>query len=311
MVYRPRRPEKTVVYQLVQEHLEIWLARVREADPDGDPIPHFVEQDLRKYLACGILAHGFARAHCGGCGHDFLIAYYCKGRGICPSCNTRRMAETAAHLVDHVFPQVPVRQWVLSLPKRLRYFLHQDPALIGPVLRIFLDAVEEWLKASSPGAPAPARFGAVTFVHRFGSALNANLHFHCAIIDGVFSAQREGVGFYEATALGQEDVAVVQRAVRQRVLRLFERRGPLAPETAAEMRQWDHGGGFSLDAAVRIEATDRKGLERLLRYCARPIFASERLLWVQPAERRGPGRALPAAPRQRLIYTGHGHKSPL
>jgi hypothetical protein len=109
-VYRPRRPEKTVVYQLVQGHLESWLARVREAEPDGDPIPRFVERDMRRYLDCGILAHGFARARCGGCGHDFLIAYSCKGRGICPSCNTRRMAETAAHLVDHVFPQVPVRR---------------------------------------------------------------------------------------------------------------------------------------------------------------------------------------------------------
>ena len=74
-------------------------------------------------------------------------------------------------------PQVPVRQWVLSLPKRLRYFLHHDPALIGPVLRFFLEAVEDWLKASSPGAPPDARFGVVTFVNRFGSALNANLHF--------------------------------------------------------------------------------------------------------------------------------------
>jgi hypothetical protein len=156
---RPRRPEKTVVYQLVQEHLETWLACMREAEPDGDPIPRFVERDLRKHLECGILARGFGRARCGGCGHDFLIAYSCKGRGVCPSCNTRRMAETAAHLVDHVFPQVPVRQWVLSLPKRLRYFLHHEPALIGPVLQIFLDAVEDRLKVSSPGALAEALRG--------------------------------------------------------------------------------------------------------------------------------------------------------
>jgi hypothetical protein len=33
------------------------------------------------------------------------------------------MAETAAHLTDHVFPRLPVRQWVLSVPKRLRYFM--------------------------------------------------------------------------------------------------------------------------------------------------------------------------------------------
>ncbi|MES9884081.1 MAG: transposase zinc-binding domain-containing protein [Sedimenticola sp.] len=62
-----------------------------------------------------------ARAYCDECDEDFLIAYSCKGRGDCPSCNTKRMAETAAHWVDYLFPQVPVRQWVISLPKRLRY----------------------------------------------------------------------------------------------------------------------------------------------------------------------------------------------
>lgn len=51
------------------------------------------------------------RCFCDECQHDFLIAYSCKCRGVFPSCNTRRMAETAAHLVDHVFPPLPVRQW--------------------------------------------------------------------------------------------------------------------------------------------------------------------------------------------------------
>lgn len=55
-------------------------------------------------LTCGILAHGFARGRCAECDQDFLVAYSCKGRGICPSCNTRRMVETAAHLADHVIP---------------------------------------------------------------------------------------------------------------------------------------------------------------------------------------------------------------
>jgi len=57
------------------------------------------------------------------CGHDNFIAFSCKGRGVCPSCNTRRMVETAAHLGDHVFPRLPLRHWVLSVPKRLRYFM--------------------------------------------------------------------------------------------------------------------------------------------------------------------------------------------
>ncbi len=112
------------------------------------------------------------------------MAFSRKGRGVCPACNTRRMAATAAHLVDHVFPQVPVRQWVLSLPKRPRYFLHHHADLVNPVLGIFLQEVELALLSCSPDAPANARLGAVTFRHRFGSALNANLHFPGCVIDG-------------------------------------------------------------------------------------------------------------------------------
>ena len=55
------------------------------------------------------------------------------------------------------------------------------------------------------------------------------------------------------------------------------RQGLLEPHDAQDMLGWEHGGGFSLNASVRIEATDREGLERLIRYCARPPFALERL----------------------------------
>ena len=173
-VYQRRQPERSVVYQVLQGHLETWLTGCQEADEAGFPVAGYVEQDFLKYLECGILAHGFARARCDGCGYNFLIAYSCKGRGICPSCNTRRMVETAAHLVDHVFPQVPVRQWVLSFPKRLRYFLVRDADLLNRVLRIFLNSVEKALQSCCPDTPEHARLGAVTFVHRFGSALNGN-----------------------------------------------------------------------------------------------------------------------------------------
>jgi len=72
------------------------------------------------------------------------------------------MAQTAAHLVDHVFPRLPVRQWVLSVPKPLRYFLECEPRALGAVLHIFLRAVETHLRQSSPGASAQARLGAVS-----------------------------------------------------------------------------------------------------------------------------------------------------
>ena len=186
------------------------------------------------------------------------------------------MAETAAHLADQVFPALPVRQWVLSVPKRLRYFLQRDSEALGAVLHILLHVIEARLRQRS-GFPA-GRLGAVSFVQRFGSTLNAHVHFHCCVIDGVFAVGEDGqVHFAEAAALTPEDLAAVQQQVRARVLRWFARASTLDPADARDMAGWHHAGGFSLDASVRIDGHDRAGLERLLRYCARPPFAMERL----------------------------------
>ena len=155
--YRLRRPTATPLYPVVQHHLETFLARAAEADPLGNGVPWWVEKDFRAYLRCGFLAHGFARARCEDCGHERLIPFSCKGRGICPSCNTRRMAELAAHLTDHVLPHLAGRQWVLSLPKRLRPFLHRNPDIAGAVLRIFLRTVRTTLRPACPGAPLDAQ----------------------------------------------------------------------------------------------------------------------------------------------------------
>jgi len=183
-------------------------------------------------------------------------------------------------LHDHVIPRVPVRQWVLSLPKRLRGFLHRDPALAGKVLRIFLEEVERELRRQCPGAGAKARTGAVVFPHRFGSSLNANYHFHACVIEGLYEAEGEGVRFHPAGQLSEAAIAQVQQRVRRRVLKAFVRWGLLEAEARDEMLGWQHGGGFSLDASVHIEADDRDGLERLLRYCARPPLAAGHLQWV-------------------------------
>ena len=127
--YERRRPEKTPLHKIISENLASWLEWRDEAER---PVPGYVEEELRGYLECGILCFGFGRALCTGCGQGFVIAFSCKGRGVCPSCNGRHMAQTAAHLVDHVIPPVPVRQWVISVPKRLRGFLSSRPGGFRP-----------------------------------------------------------------------------------------------------------------------------------------------------------------------------------
>ena len=296
-LYNPHHPERTLLYQTIAEHFETWfeLASAGQFDGQGDhhtPKP-YVRQAFRKYLECGIFAHGFARAWCDDCGHDYFVAFSCKGRGVCPSCNTRRMVETAAHLTDHVFPRLPVRQWVLSVPKRLRYFMQQGGPVLGMVLRIFLRVIAQTLQTHSPGAAlvdkAALHIGAVAFIHRFGSSLNEHVHFHVCVVDGVFEAVAgEGdanadvqaaapsVIFHPASAIDADAVAQVQTTLQKRILRAVVARGLLESCDAKEMLAYAHSG-FSVDAGVCIEAHDRAALERLLRYCARPPFAMERL----------------------------------
>jgi len=165
------------------------------------------------------------------------------------------MVETAAHLADHVFPRLPVRQWVLSVPKRLRYHLEHDPAIETLALRIFLSVVEQALRRACPAAGPDSRIGAVAFIHRFGALLNPHEHFHCLVIEGVFAADASGgATFHESRAPDQKWLDEVHAKVRRRLLRALTRRGVLEPEDAETMANWAHGGGFSLDASVRIEA---------------------------------------------------------
>jgi len=211
------------------------------------------------------------------------------------------MAETAAHLTDHVFPRLPVRQWVLSVPKRLRYFMQRDGAVLGMVLRIFLRVIAQTLQANSPGAQNPDKaalhIGAVAFIHRFGASLNEHVHFHVCAVDGVIAeavgegaadadakaraqapdqARRPCVIFHSATGVNSKAVAQVQTTLRRRILRAFVGRGLLECFEAKEMLGIKHSG-FSVDTSVCIAAQDRAGLDRLLRYCARPPFACEQL----------------------------------
>jgi hypothetical protein len=77
------------LHKIISENLESWLAWRDRAER---PVAAYVEEELRGYLECGILCFGFARAVCTGCRTGFVVAFSCKGRGVCPSCNGRHMA---------------------------------------------------------------------------------------------------------------------------------------------------------------------------------------------------------------------------
>ena len=98
------------------------------------------------------------------------------------------MAQSAAHLVDHVIAQLPVRQWVLALPIPLHLLLAAQPKLLTPMLQVVHSVITRHLLGQA-GLKAEeaeeADSGAVTLIQRFGSAANLTIHFHSLVLDGM------------------------------------------------------------------------------------------------------------------------------
>jgi hypothetical protein len=138
------------------------------------------------------------------------------------------MADTAAYLVDCVLPEVPMRQWVLTLPYPLRYRCAWDAKLTSEVLRAFMRSLfaDQRRRARIHHGAQQAKCGSVTAIQRFGSALNTNPHFHSLVLDGVYGGPPHAPGpFLPLPPPTTEDVARVMAGTARRVMRLLEKRG--------------------------------------------------------------------------------------
>lgn len=225
--YERRRPEETLLYKTVQENWRTFEAHW-QSDFDRAPLPRYVVKEFEEYLKCGILAHGFLRVKCESCEHEKLVAFSCKRRGFCPSCGGKRMAESAAHLVDHVIPEVPVRQWVLSMPIPMRYWLSSNPKLLTQVLKKIIRVIDGYYKkkAKAFGVEKP-KTAAITFLQRFGSALNLNLHFHILYLDGVYEERTDNMIFRRIFPPQKHEMAKLVGLIHKRLTGFFIKKGYL------------------------------------------------------------------------------------
>ena len=170
-----RLPEKTALY-----------VAVREALASGEVcVPRALSTEVQRYLECGQLRCGFVEVRCEECRTVEVVAFSCKGRGLCPSCTTRRAVETAAQL-EAWLPEVCYRQWTLSLPVSLRWAVLRTKGLLGAVERALVRAVFRWQRASARalGVTEAVEGGAVSFLQLFGSALQLTPHFHVLVPEG-------------------------------------------------------------------------------------------------------------------------------
>jgi hypothetical protein len=230
--YEPRDPSSTVLYKVIAEHLETFLASLHD-DPGAKGLPAYVQREFYDYLQCGILAHGFLRMGCDTCKKEVLLAFSCKRRGFCPSCAGRRMAQMTAHLVECVMPWVPTRQWVVSVPMPLRYWTAPSRGLTAQVHTIIRTTIAQYYvnQAVKRGvARHKVQPGSVTFIQRFGGSLNLNVHYHLIVIEGVFldrTDQSLKPRFLKTEPPSDADVADVVQNISRRVIRKLRRLGYL------------------------------------------------------------------------------------
>ncbi len=139
------------------------------------------------------------------------------------------MADRAAHLVDHVLPAVAIRQWVLSLPFRLRYVLAWDHALCRKVLAVHVRALRAFYRrrARREGI-TDGDTGAVTAIQRWGSAFNLNVHFHMLVLDRVYACEASGaLRFVPVPPPTPREIARLVATIARRVTTLLRRHGVL------------------------------------------------------------------------------------
>jgi hypothetical protein len=138
--YARRRPELTPCYQIVQSTLNTFTSN---REMEGRPLPEYVIKEFDAYLKCGIPAYGFIRLVCEVCKKEQITAFSCKKRSFCPSCCAKRQAEAATHLTENILPVAPYRQFVVSFPIPMRYWLNSNKKLFAKIHAIIIKAIHK------------------------------------------------------------------------------------------------------------------------------------------------------------------------
>jgi hypothetical protein len=311
-MYVVRTPYKTDLHALIRENYrQVFF----DKEAQGTHLPFHLEREFKKYLTCGISSYGMARFQCPCCQKDKFVAFSCKGRTICPSCTGRRTADMAKHLLEEVIPNIPVRQFVLSMPYTYRFLLATRPEFLRKALAIFHRTINRHYekKAKNLNLKNP-KVGAITVVQRFGGGLQLNVHFHSLYMDGVFHENYLGEEVFYEIIPSHDEVVQITGILKKRLEKLLAKQ---EENTEGENLSLNHlqaqsvqnrdekfqppkkvgkycdppfeefkgtrccyNDGFSLHANVKILKDHRSALEGLCRYVLRGPIAKDRISYV-------------------------------
>jgi ribosomal protein S27E len=121
--YQPRHPEDSPFFKVLEANLDAFEHNFSTLYQSKlgfwRPV---IRTSLEKFMKCGDLREGFARVRCIDCGDEKFVAFSCKQRSCCPSCDKKRSIVLGRRLTAEVIQPVVHRQWVFTIPKRLRIY---------------------------------------------------------------------------------------------------------------------------------------------------------------------------------------------
>ena len=268
--YRPRHPERTAFYQLFEDHFDRYVRGYEERfEPRSGPLRPVVVRSVEEFLGCGRLQGGFARIRCPKCHAEHLLAFSCRTRNFCSSCQAKRSVLFAEKLTSEILAPVPHRHWTFSIPRVLRGLIERDRKLLGFLSQTAYAAILKTFQAFFDRRDV--RPGCIISLQTFGAyGANFNPHAHALVSDGVF--HRDG----EFLPLPVPDPAAVMEVFRRLFLNRLHRAERLSETFMRNLLSWVHPG-FSVFAGPPVDGAALASLESQSRYITRPALAMDAL----------------------------------
>jgi len=180
----------------------------------------------------------------------------------------KRVVEFGEWLCETVLKHVPHRQWVFSIPKRLRIYFLFDRRLLTKLSRCAWKVLNLYLRQAA--AYNDAKSGAAKAVQSFGDFQNFNPHLHVLATDGCF---------YNDSAFmvcSPPDTGELERLFHYEMLKA---EGKINDVVIENMMNWRHSG-FSVYCGKAIWTHNDEGLENMARYIIRASFSQQRMTYI-------------------------------
>ena len=265
-VYRPRHPERTVLYRVLFHYFDRFLAEYESRfEKEYGFLRPIIKEVVERYLDCGNPRCGFARIRCPSCGEERLLMFSCRTRGFCPSCHAKRLEEWGEWMREKLWLDVPHRQVVFTIPKMLRIFFKYKRRLLGDLCQAAVQALLKYLQATTGTELRP---GVVASIQTFGAKINLHVHLHFLVTEG----GEDSEGRFHHLPSFQDNL--LSEFFSREVFALLLREELISEAVKEKILGWRHSG-FSVHSKVR--AKTREEAERVGKYIVRPLLSLDRL----------------------------------